>query len=142
MTDQARLFCARMQMLPQILGCIRDACQRAYLLPPVSQRVELVIEELFTNTVQHGYGGESDNPVWVRARCSPGALYLTYEDAARAFDPLDVELPATPPQKPGGIGIPLVRKLPNSVAYRREGERNVLILCFQAPAAAAPALGS
>ena len=52
------------------------------------RRIELALEELFTNTVRHGYCRECDSPVWLEAIASPGELRLVYQDAAPAFDPL------------------------------------------------------
>ena len=91
-----------------------------------------VIEELFTNTVRHGYQGECDHPVWLHALPAPGALCLTYQDAAAAFDPLALELhaEAAAPQCIGGQGIRLIRSLTSSVAYRRADDRNILTLVF------------
>jgi anti-sigma regulatory factor (Ser/Thr protein kinase) len=129
--SDARRFCARMSALPEILGCVREACRDAGIVAPAALRVELVIEELFTNTVRHGYQGECDHPVWLHALPAPGTLCLTYQDAARAFDPLALEFHAqTPPRCIGGQGIALIRSLASSIAYRRADERNILTLLF------------
>src|SRR5690606_19975307 len=106
-------------------------------VPPAALRAELVIEELFTNTVRHGYRGECDHPVWLHALPSPGTLCLTYQDAASPFDPLAVELAeaATAARCIGGQGIRLIRSLASSVAYRRAEERNILTLLFAMPPA-------
>ena len=129
--SDARRFSARMSALPEILGCVRQACRDAGIVAPAALRVELVIEELFTNTVRHGYQGECDHPVWLHALPAPGALCLTYQDAAGAFDPLALEfLPEAPPHCVGGQGIPLIRSLASSIAYRRADERNILTLLF------------
>ena len=134
MSDQpdARRFSARMSALPEILGCLRQACHDAGVVPAAALRAELVIEELFTNTVRHGYRGECDHPVWLHALPAPGALCLTYQDAAAAFDPLALALhaEAAAPQCIGGQGIRLIRSLTSSVAYRRADDRNILTLVF------------
>jgi len=129
-----RRFSARMSALPEILGCVRQACQDAGIVAPAALRVELVIEELFTNTVRHGYRGECDHPVWLHALPAPGRLCLTYQDAAAAFDPLAVQPQAghEAPHCIGGQGIPLVCSLASSIAYRRAEERNILTLLFAA----------
>jgi anti-sigma regulatory factor (Ser/Thr protein kinase) len=134
MSDQpdARRFSARMSALPEILGCLRQACHDAGVVPAAALRAELVIEELFTNTVRHGYQGECDHPVWLHALPAPGVLCLTYQDAAAAFDPLALALhaEAAAPQCIGGQGIRLIRSLTSSVAYRRADDRNILTLVF------------
>ncbi len=121
-----------MSALPEILGCVRQACRDAGFIPAAALRAELVIEELFTNTVRHGYQAECDHPVWLHALPAPGALCLTYQDAAAAFDPLalDLNTEAAAPQCVGGQGIRLIRSLASSVAYRRADDRNILTLVF------------
>jgi anti-sigma regulatory factor (Ser/Thr protein kinase) len=126
-------FCARMSALPAILGCVREACREAGIVPPAALRAELAIEELFTNTVRHGYKEECDHPVWLHALASPGTLCLTYQDAAGEFDPLGL-----PPAGEGavacigGLGIRLVRGVATGMGYRRDEGRNTLTLLFAA----------
>ena len=127
-----RCFAARLSALPEILGCVRAACRDAGIVPPVALRAELAIEELFTNTVRHGYKGECDRPVWLHALPAPGAVCVTYQDAASAFDPLAAQPANGVPQDIGGQGIRLVRSLASSVAYRRADGRNILTLMFAA----------
>ena len=96
-------------------------------------RVELAIEELFTNTVRHGYGADSDALVWLRLLIAPGSLYLVFQDAAPAYDPLQhvPQLAAPEGAQPvGGLGIHLVRELAAEIAYRRTEDRNILTLTF------------
>ena len=124
-----------MSALPEILACVRQGCRESGIVPPAALRAELVIEELFTNTVRHGYRGECDHPVWLHTLPSPGTLCLTYQDAAAAFDPLALELSEAPaaPQCAGGQGIRLIRSLASSIAYRRADERNILTVLFAMP---------
>jgi len=139
MTPQSepRCFRARMSALPQLIDCVRAACRDAGLVPPSTLRVELALEELFTNTVRHGYGGECDRPVWIEAAEAPGGLRLVYQDAAAPFDPVAAYRTGGTPARAdrlGGQGIPLICSLASRVAYARSGERNVLTLSFQAAA--------
>ena len=94
-------------------------------------RVVLVLEELFTNTVTHGYPGEAEGPVWVALSSQHGAIAVTYEDAAPAFDPIGhAAEPATGPEEraAGGLGLALVRGLCASASYARIGDRNRVTL--------------
>ena len=94
-------------------------------------RVILVLEELFTNTVTHGYPTSVEGPVWVTLSSQPGSIAITYEDAAPAFDPLG-HAPAPSAEaeerRPGGLGLALVRGLCASTSYVRIGDRNRVIL--------------
>lgn len=135
-TAESRLFTARLAALPEVLGYLRTTCQNATLPRAMVLRVELIIEELFTNTVRHGYRADSDAPVWLQIVTAPGSLVLIYQDAAPAFDPLQyvAELPApVGALAVGGLGIHLVRELASSVTYRRAEGRNILTLTFQTP---------
>jgi anti-sigma regulatory factor (Ser/Thr protein kinase) len=99
-------------------------------------RARLAVEELFTNTIQHGYGHESDSPVWLTVQGSAETLRVVYSDAADAFDPLH----STPPRNDlggvevgheiGGLGRLLVMGLARHCSYTRESGRNVTLLEF------------
>jgi serine/threonine-protein kinase RsbW len=97
-------------------------------------RVVLVLEELFTNTVTHGYPGGSEGPVWVALASRGEAIEVTYEDAAPAFNPLtDAPAPLGQPladeaRPAGGLGLALVRGLSVSIDYARVGDRNRVTL--------------
>ena len=93
-------------------------------------RVVLVLEELFTNTVTHGYRGGPDGPVWVTLEGQGGAIVITYEDAAPPFDPLGYTPPPLTGEEwaPGGLGLALVRGLCASASYTRIGDRNRVTL--------------
>ena len=94
-------------------------------------RVVLVLEELFTNTITHGYAGGAEGPVWVTLSRQESAIAVIYEDAAPAFDPLgQAPVPSRAAEEgaPGGLGLTLVRGLTVSVSYARVGERNRISL--------------
>ena len=94
-------------------------------------RVVLILEELFTNTVTHGYSAGGEGPVWVTLAAGVSVIEITYEDAGPAFDPLTgVPTPPLAPREdaPGGLGLALVRGLSVSAAYARVGDRNRVTL--------------
>jgi anti-sigma regulatory factor (Ser/Thr protein kinase) len=101
-------------------------------------RLQLVIEELFTNTVNHGYGREGDDPVVITLGTTPGGVRLLYEDAAPAYDPLatlrapapGVALPLE--ERPvGRVGIQLVAGMAKEAQYSRAGDRNRLTVLVE-----------
>ena len=94
-------------------------------------RVVLILEELFTNTVTHGYADRGEGPVWVTLDAGGGVIEITYEDVAPAFDPLaGASAPPLTPrgETPGGLGLALVRGLSTSATYARVGDRNRVTL--------------
>lgn len=130
---------ARFSALPQLLAPLAPAAH-APVSPGLSQallRAQLAVEELFANSIRHGYGEESDQPVWLSVNLQGATLQVIYADQAAAFDPFsNIELPADNPTTPldgrkvGGLGRLLVRELAGHCAYRRDGERNVTRLEF------------
>lgn len=123
-------FAARFAELPNVMAFVRRACADAGFSEEAMRRVELVVEEAFSNSILHGYDGEqNDGEVWLSSRALADGIALVYADAAPAFNPL---LDAAPHdiEAIGGIGCALIRTLPRRVAYRREEPRNVLTLEF------------
>lgn len=122
-----------MDAFPRVAAFVEAACAAAGLERADCLRVTLAVEELFTNTVTHGHGGDSDAPVTLTAETAPGLLRLAYEDTAPPFDPL-AAVPSPdgrtdPAARPvGGLGVLLVTRLARDVAYARAGDCNRITL--------------
>lgn len=99
----------------------------------LSQRIQLVVEELLANTIHHGYGGESDHPVTLSLRCRDATVSLVYEDQAPSFNPLAEPLDNRQTDQLGGIGLPLIRRLPRAVRYQPRPGGNRIELDFAWP---------
>lgn len=98
-------------------------------------RLTLVVEELFSNTVTHGYRAESDAPIHLSLSAETGAVGLLYEDAAPPHDPLSAlalhaaDVAATVASRPvGKLGVHLIRELTEGARYVHEDGRNRLWL--------------
>lgn len=99
------------------------------------QRLQLIVEELFTNTLEHGFAGESPTLVTVTVVAAATGVHLRYTDQAPPFD-LTTAAPLFPDsERLGGFGLNLVRTLGRSLCYRRQGDRNILELDFSFPSA-------
>jgi anti-sigma regulatory factor (Ser/Thr protein kinase) len=133
--DKATMFHARLRELRTLRGFLERFFAAAGLAHDDCLRVNLVLEELFTNTVKHGYQGECDAPVWISLRAAAGALQVTYEDSAPPFNPY-VGLPEFEPEatlrsrKIGGLGVLLTRRLAKSRDYAYLFGRNRIRLEF------------
>ena len=46
----------------------------------VQNRLEVLFEELVTNTIRHGFSVNSDQSIHVQVERGPGAIKLTFED--------------------------------------------------------------
>ena len=126
-------FPGRLLAFPQVRGWAEAFGAAVGADRGTALRLVLVLEELFTNTVAHGYGG-GDGAVWVVLSSRAGHIELIYEDAGPPFDPFapgsgvrpDQEGPAE--SSPGGYGLALVRGLSVAACYARVGGRNRLML--------------
>ena len=133
--NKATLFPARLGELRALREFLERFCALAEVATDDCLRVNLVLEELFTNTVRHGYRGDSDAPIWVTLETRPGALYVTYEDAAPPFNPW-VGLPEFAPdatlrsRRIGGLGVLLTRKLARTRDYAYLYGRNRIRLAL------------
>src|SRR5882672_4913663 len=58
-------FPARMDSMTEIRTFVEAACATAGIGREDCLKVLLIVEELFTNTVTHGYREESESPVWI-----------------------------------------------------------------------------
>jgi serine/threonine-protein kinase RsbW len=117
---------ARMSCLPEAIAFVEAFCGDRAVAGSDCLRLSLVVEELFTNTVTHGHGGDSDAPVRIGLRVDRTFLELSYEDSAPPFDPLDhvarspVDPAADVADRPvGQLGLALVVSMAERVAYVR-----------------------
>ncbi|MEO5699455.1 MAG: ATP-binding protein [Casimicrobiaceae bacterium] len=126
-------FLARFRMLHAALGFVAAFAAANYLLERDVLRLQLVVEELFTNTIMHGYGKECDEPIEIALRADPGMVTVQYEDAAGTYDPSRTlaasreQVSGPLDQRPvGHLGVHLVAAIVDDMHYVRIGERNHL----------------
>jgi anti-sigma regulatory factor (Ser/Thr protein kinase) len=134
MHDAACPFSARMSTLPALLAHARLRLQTADVPQDVVNRVELVLEELFTNSVVHGYCGGDDTLVWLDVKPEKTAVKLVYADAAPPYDPLEHEADleyCNEHRAVGGLGVLLACRLADEIEYRFVDGRNILALGFR-----------
>jgi serine/threonine-protein kinase RsbW len=132
---EKRIFKARMNLLPEATVFVERFCSLHRVGRPDLLRLTLIVEELFTNTVGHGYGGESDAPIYISLHVDGDAVGLLYEDAAPPYDPLSqlsgpaANLAASVDSRPiGKLGVHLVRQLTDEASYVHEDGHNRLWL--------------
>jgi anti-sigma regulatory factor (Ser/Thr protein kinase) len=133
------MFPARLGALRALVAFLEAFCTAAGVARPQLLRLNLVLEELFTNTVRHGHRGDCDEPVWVTLDASNGAVRVTYEDVAPPFNPyahLKLKSPDTTMErfKVGGLGVLLTSELAASRDYAYVFGRNRIRLTLQHPA--------
>jgi serine/threonine-protein kinase RsbW len=125
---------ARINALRAALNAIDQACNTWEIDSSLVSRARIVVEELFSNTIKYGYGGECEKPVRLSLRPLP-ELTLIYEDEAPSFDPLawkSRQNEALPLEVHpiGQAGIAMVVGLSAHASYRRRDGANCLTVIF------------
>jgi serine/threonine-protein kinase RsbW len=91
-----------------------------------THHVALVLEELLTNVATHG--GAPEAAVSVSVTVAPARVSGEVVDGGKMFDPSrerEADLsPDAGKREVGGLGLVLVRRLTESLAYERVGGRN------------------
>ncbi|MFZ5834092.1 MAG: ATP-binding protein [Pseudomonadota bacterium] len=119
-----------------------DACARAENwareagFPEILvMRLVLVIEELFTNTIKHGYHAESNCPVQISLRVCDGRAVLDYRDQAPPFDPVHTKkmrASGRAPTRVGGMGLRLIQTYGTDASHVHQDGWNIVRLAVGA----------
>ena len=121
--------------MPGVLAWLDALCAALGVPADDGKRLAIIIEELFLNTVDHGYG-ESGTPGahapgraapirYRLARLDAVTVELTQEDAGPPFDITDATPQTATLERVGGLGIAMVQGMSKTLSYRREGGRNI-----------------
>ena len=123
-----------------VLTKLRDALQATAesdeWSPMLMFKVNMVLEELATNTFSHGNQDENGPPPQTRIRITSqgDAVHIEYSDQGRPFNPLtDGPPPLGDNPNPedytnGGLGLHLVRSIAQRLTYSDNDGRNNLTI--------------
>lgn len=118
------------------LTAVRDmvaVLERERDLPPALVfDLYVVLDEVISNVLKYAYADDAAHEIRITLSATDKAVQIAIEDDGRAYDPLaiatpDLSLPLA--ERPlGGLGLHFVRHLIDEVTYKRESDRNYLIL--------------
>jgi len=139
-----RMFPRSFESIQRIFDFTSEVFTREHIDRALLPAVDLTLEELFTNMVK--YSTTSDAAVRVDIAMIERGVEVTLTDydvdpfdVTRAPD-ADITLPIEK-RKPGGLGLHLIRRLVDSVAYEYSKEDRRSRITFRKTAAPAPAAG-
>lgn len=130
---ERREFAATMAALAEAVDFVEVAGEAFGVGRDDRLRLALIVEELFTNTVEHGHGGDSDASIAIELFVDGDRLVLHYEDCAPPFDP---RAHADPTQleggvderRIGGLGVHLITRFALRIDHVHDGNGNRLRL--------------
>ena len=107
------------------LELTRDFAVAAHVTDDTSARLAIIVEELVLNLIDHG-GARGEIAIALSA--DTDAISLILIDSGAPYDPRHAAIPATIPDRGGGVGLALVGAWARIVDYTRTEGRNRLIL--------------
>lgn len=96
-------------------------------------QIDVAIDELFGNIAQYAYHPEEgEATVRVEVTEEPPSVIITFIDGGVPYDPLAAAEPDTTlsaeERTMGGLGIFMVKKSMDEIAYRYENGKNILMI--------------
>jgi anti-sigma regulatory factor (Ser/Thr protein kinase) len=120
------------QQIPQLAEFVETIADEAGLDQGCAMNLNLALEEAVTNVIMYAYPPKTDGLVDIEAILRSNQLEFIISDSGTPFDPTaapeaDTTL-GVDERQIGGLGIFLVRKIMDSVEYKREGDKNILFM--------------
>jgi anti-sigma regulatory factor (Ser/Thr protein kinase) len=100
--------------------------------PKIQNQIWIAVDEIFSNIARYAYSPEVGDATVRITVSGEGAITIEFVDSGAAYDPLSAETPdislSAEEREVGGLGVFMVKKLIDSVEYRREGGKNILTI--------------
>ena len=131
----AQTFVASFDAVVETSAFVATFCERRGVHGDDTLRVTLVVEELFLNIVEHGYGGREEGTVRLALALEERDVLVICEDRAPAYDPRPAfeRVPEgldDPVERRGvgGLGQFLIAQLVSAAHYERVDDANRVTL--------------
>ncbi len=96
----------------------------------IQNQIGIVVDEIFSNIANYAYNPEVGGAT-VRIAVADD-ITIEFEDSGVAYDPLTSAAPdvtlSDEEREIGGLGLFMVKKMMDSVEYRRDGHKNILTI--------------
>jgi len=132
MKEETIILTNQITQLDVLAGALESVAENWEIPPALTLNLNLVLEELVTNTIFYGYTDTNEHTIRIHLTLETTDLTIVVTDDAIAFNPLQAAEPdinqALEERAIGGLGIHLVRKIMDDVCYERVDEKNILTL--------------
>jgi anti-sigma regulatory factor (Ser/Thr protein kinase) len=111
---------------------VEDFAERHALPRKAVFEINLSLDELLTNIMSYAYDDQLSHEIHVTIALEDGHVSIALEDDGRAYDPFTSPAPdlegALEERAIGGLGVHFVRSLMDACEYRRDHNRNIVLL--------------
>jgi serine/threonine-protein kinase RsbW len=91
-------------------------------------KLQVALDEIASNVVNYAWQDGANHEIGIRIAAQSDGVTLEIIDDGTPFDPSSYPDPTGRPSRPGGLGVMMVRKLVDEIAYHRRDGRNHTIL--------------
>lgn len=120
--------------LGKMISFVRDCAGRQGYPAEELHRIELAAEEVLVNICRYAYPGEKGE-IEIRCNISKDLSVIEIIDTGIPFDCSNSTCPDLDAnicdRKLGGLGIYLMHKMVDDIAYCRDGDRNILRMTYR-----------
>ena len=113
---------------------IENLCEENNLPMDVCFNLNLAMEEAVSNVMKYAYPKNEKHEIILNVNKNENGFIFELSDTGKLFDPTkkeDADITLSAEERPiGGLGIFLIKKIMESVEYKRIDDRNVLIMNF------------
>ncbi len=132
MAERILNIAAKTENLDQVLGFIDSFLEEQECDMKAMIQIDVAVEEMYVNIAHYAYGVEGGGDAEIRVELDElygkRAVRITFIDSGIYYDPLakeDPDITLGAEERPiGGLGIFMVKKSMDDVAYERRDERN------------------
>ena len=125
-------FNADVNELYKVMDFVEHLLDKCHCSVKVISQINLAVEEIFVNIAKYAYEGQSGNCKINVYFNGENTLQITFEDMGKPFNPLLKEKPditlSSDEREIGGLGIYITKEIMDSVEYRNEEGKNVLLI--------------
>ena len=132
--EETREFDGKLEALPGVMEFFEGELEKAKCPMKTTFAISVVVEEIFTNIAKYAYRDVEGGMAHVRFAFNPASREAVFEfvDEGPYFNPLESEDPditlSADEREIGGLGIFITKKTMDEIEYRRDGEKNVLVM--------------
>ena len=124
---------ALVENIDVVTGFVNEQLEALDCSVKAQTQIDIAIDELFGNIAHYAYNPDV-GPATVRVEVTeePLSVIITFIDGGVPYDPLIAADPDTTlsaeERAIGGLGIFMVKKIMDEIAYRYEGGKNILTI--------------